>query len=112
MDKFRALFSKAFPDEPDTLARIEAEVSAGRAFIEISSSGTSFAVLQPVRDLHIWTVGGDMAGVLEIEESVTRKASAKFDRLTALPSRDNWDRVLADRGWTLEETKPLVKDLG
>lgn len=108
----RAIFLMAFPDETDTFDRIESQARMGRAFIEIASDGKSFLVLQPVRDLHVWTVGGSMAGVLELEESVSKRAAESgFDRMTALPSRKNWDHALRERGWKTEPVAPLVKDL-
>lgn len=112
LNKCRALFLAAFPDEAETFDRIELQVRAGRAFIELSADGRSFAVLQPVRDLHVWTVGGDMAGVMELEASISASAAKKgFDRMTALPSRENWDRALRARGWKPEAKTPLVKEL-
>lgn len=108
----RVAFLAAFPDEAETFARIEAMARQGLAFIEIASDGKSFLVLQPVRDLHVWTVGGTMEGVLELEESVSRRAAERgFDRMTALPSREGWDRALAARGWKTEPTTPIVKEL-
>lgn len=108
----RPLFLAAFPDEADTLERIETEVRAKRAFVQFSEDGNSFAILQPVFDLHVWTVGGEMAGVMELEETVSRKALAGgFHRMTALPSRDNWDIALRARGWKFEAKTPLVKEL-
>lgn len=112
LDRLRPLFLAAFPDEADTLARIETEVRRNRAFVAFSRDGKSFGIFQPVRDLHAWTVGGDMAGVMEIEETVSTYAAKNgFDRMTALPSRPNWDRALRDRGWVLEPTAPLVKEV-
>lgn len=108
----RVLFLKAFPDEAETFERIEASVRRGRAFIDLSSDRQSFAVLQPVRDLHVWTVGGTIDGVLELEETVSRRATeGGFDRMTAMPSRNGWDRALVQRGWKSEAALPLVKEL-
>lgn len=108
----RSLFLAAFPGEDDTFARIEAGARSGRVFFELSDDRQSFAVLQPVRDLHIWTVGGTIEGVLELEESISRRAAdGGFDRMTALPSRDGWDRALLQRGWKSEAKLPLVKEL-
>lgn len=108
----RALFLSAFPGEVEDFDRIAGQVRDGRAFIELSRDGRSFAVLQPVRDLHVWTVGGNMAGVLELEETISATASKKgFDRMTALPSRENWDLALRARGWKPEAKTPLVKEL-
>ena len=112
IEKCRALFGAAFPGEDETFDRICRQVRAGRAFIELSQDGKSFAVLQPVRDLHVWTVGGDMAGVMELEATISASAAKKgFDRMTALPSRENWDRALRARGWKPEAKTPLVKEL-
>lgn len=108
----RALFLKAFPGEGDTFARIESRVRHGSAFIELSEDRTSFAVLEPVRDLHVWTVGGTIEGVLELEENISKRAAVGgFDRMTALPSREGWDRALLQRGWKAEAKLPLVKEL-
>lgn len=110
--KCRALFLAAFPGEDATFDKMAGQVRDGRAFIEFSEDKKSFAILQPVRDLHVWTVGGDMAGIMELEESVSdRAARSGFDRMTALPSRPNWDRALRARGWKSEATTPLVKEL-
>lgn len=112
LEHCRGLFLKAFPGEDETFARIEASVRRGRAFIDLSADRQSFAVLQPVRDLHVWTVGGTMDGVLELEQSVSQRAAeGGFDRMTALPSRANWDLALRTRGWKSEATMPLVKEL-
>jgi Fe-S cluster assembly scaffold protein SufB len=108
----RSLFLTAFPGEDDTFARIEAGVRSNRVFIELSADRQSFVVLQPVRDLHVWTVGGTIEGVLELEENVSRRAAeGGFDRMTALPSRNGWDRALLERGWKSEAKLPLVKEL-
>jgi hypothetical protein len=108
----RELFMAAFPGEEETWARIEASVRRGRAFIELSEDRQSFAVVEPMRDLHVWTVGGTIDGVLELETSVSRRAAeGGFDRMTALPSRDGWDRALLLRGWKSEAKLPLVKEL-
>lgn len=110
--KCRALFLAAFPGEDATFDKIASQVRDRRAYIEFSEDGKSFAILQPVRDLHVWTVGGDMAGIMELEESVSRRAAESgFDRMTALPSRENWDRALRARGWKSEAKTPLVKEL-
>ena len=106
------LFFEAFPGEIETWQKIVEAVLGKRAFIELSADRKSFAIAQPVHDIHIWTVGGDMAGVLEIEASISRRAAESgFDRMTVLPSRENWDRVLRARGWKSEATVPLVKEL-
>ncbi len=110
-EAYRAVFLSAFPGEDETFDRIAAAMKDGRAFIELSEDGRSFAVLQPVVDLHVWTVGGKMEGILELEASVTAKArDAGFHRMTALPSRD-WSGALRNLGWKPEETTPLVKEL-
>ena len=112
LDRCRALFLAAFPGEDATFDKMAGQVRDGRAFIEFSEDKKSFAILQPVRDLHVWTVGGDMAGIMELEESVSRRAAESgFDRRTALPSRENWDRALRARGWKSEAKTPLVKEL-
>ena len=110
--KCRALFLAAFPGEDATFDKMAGQVRDGRAFIEFSEDKKSFAILQPVRDLHVWTVGGDMAGIMELEESVSRRAAESgFDRMTALPSREHCDRALRARGWKSEAKTPLVKEL-
>lgn len=110
--KYRELFNRAFPDEPEKFDEIEAAVKQGRAYIEVSPDGKSFAIVQPVMDLHVWTVGGTLRGCLGLEEDISRRAAiAGFDRMTALPSRSSWDLVLMERGWKEEAVKPLVKEL-
>lgn len=112
IEKCRPLFMAAFPDEAETFSRIAAAVRDNRAMIEFSSDGRSFVILQPVRDLHVWTVGGQMSGILELEETVSERAARSgFDRMTALPSRTKWDLALRARGWKSEAKTPLVKEL-
>jgi len=93
----------------ETVDGIMAELDAGRMFLEVSPSGESLAILQPVQDLHVVGVAGDMAEVLQLEESVSRTAKLQYDRMTITPSRSGWDRILQDRGWKAESG--LVKDL-
>lgn len=113
LERLRPLFMAAFPDEAHTLEEIEADVRAQRALVAFSQDGQSFAIVEPVWDLHIRTVGGSMRGVLELEGSISDSAAKRgFDRMTALPSRRNWDLALRERGWKAEAALPLVKDLG
>jgi hypothetical protein len=108
----RTIFLASFPGEVETFEAVEAAVLAGKAHIRFSDDGQSFVILQPVHDLHVWTVGGTMEGVMELEATVSAAAAERgFDRMTALPSRAGWDRALLARGWKLEPTTPLVKEL-
>ena len=112
MSDRRALIEAAVADTGGamTAEHVEAELEAGRMFLAVSPSGESLAILQPVHDLHVVGVAGDMAEVLRLEQRVSRSAALQFDRMTVLPSRSGWDRVLRDRGWKTESG--LVKDLG
>lgn len=113
LERLRPLWLTAFPDEASTFEEIAADVRAQRAFVAFSQDGQSFAIVEPVWDLHFRTVGGTMQGVLELEGSISESAAKRgFDRLTALPSRRNWDLALRERGWKAEAALPLVKDLG
>ena len=108
----RALIEAAVADTGGvvTAEHIEAELEAGRMFLAVSPSGGSLAILQPIHDLHVVGVAGDMTEVLYLEERVSATAGQQYDRMTILPSRSGWDRVLKDRGWKTESG--LVKDLG
>jgi hypothetical protein len=112
IDQFKPLFDATFPSEPEAFEEIAAEVRAGRAFVMVSPSGKSLIVLQPMRELHCWGALGDMQEIVTLEGEITEKARASgFDRMSILPSRKGWDRVLRDRGWKPETRTPLVKDL-
>lgn len=110
MDR-RALIAAAVADTngAETLEGIEAELEAGRMFLMCSPSGNTIAILQPVHDLHVVGVAGDMDELMTLEERVSLSAGKEYQRMTILPSRSGWDRVLKDRGWKTETG--LVKDL-
>ena len=92
-----------------TWAMLRKEVLEGRAFLMAHPSGKSVAVLQPVRDLHVFTASGEVGEILEMEtEAAIRAREAGFDRMT-LCGRKGWERVFKSRGWKPESG--LVKDL-
>lgn len=85
------------------------EVLAGRAFLMVSESGKSVAVLQPVYTMHIFTASGDMTELMGMEAEATRRATeGGFDTMT-LRGRDGWERALKPRGWKRQDG--LIKDL-
>lgn len=88
---------------------LAAEVEAGRAFLMVSPTGKSVAVLQPVHDLHVFTASGELGELMVMEEEAARRATASgFDRMTMI-GRAGWKRALASRGWKTETS--LVKEL-
>lgn len=92
-----------------TWEQLAEEVKSGRAFLLPSRSGKSVVVLQPVRDLHVFTASGDLNELMEMEADVAVMASASgYDRMTMI-GREGWKRVLRPRGWKPESG--LVKDL-
>lgn len=85
------------------------EVNSGRAFLMISPTGKSVAVLQPVHDMHVFTASGDLTELMKMEaEASERSRAGGFDRMT-LVGRDGWERQLKSRGWKAETC--LVKEL-
>ena len=107
----RALIEAAIADTngAETVDAIMAELAEGRMFLAVSPSGNTIAILQPVHDLHVVGVAGDMDELMQLEERVSRAASNEYQRMTILPSRSGWDRILDGRGWKTETG--LVKDL-
>ena len=111
LEQVRPLIEQAlvYADGKDTWDGIATELREGRAFLMISESGKSVAVLQPVHSLHFWAAAGVMQEVLAIEAEATRRAvPAGFDMMT-LRGRDGWERKLISRGWKADHG--LVKDL-
>ena len=112
MDR-KALIAAAIADTNgvETVEAIEAELEAGRMFLAVSPSGNTIAILQPVHDLHVVGVAGDMDELMQLEERVSRAASNEYQRMTILPSRprETWLRVLEGRNWRTETS--MVKDL-
>lgn len=111
LEHFRPLIEEALSHTNGawTWEMLEAEVLEGRAFLMVSASRQSVAVLQPVHDLHIFTASGDMGELMEMEAEATSRAEASaFDRMT-LHGREGWGRVLKSRGW--KPASGLVKDL-
>lgn len=107
----RALIEAAIADTngAETFENIAEHLNAGRMFLAVSPSGKTIAILQPVHDLHVVGVAGDMSELMQLEERVSRAAGTEYDRMTILPSRSGWDHVLDGRGWKTETG--LVKDL-
>jgi hypothetical protein len=88
---------------------VREEVQAGRAFLMVHPSGKSVAVLQPVRDLHVFTASGDLGELMDMEADAAARAKASgFDRMTMI-GREGWKRALKMRGWKPEAG--LVKEL-
>ena len=111
LERFRPLIEQALAHTNGacTWEMLAEEVRTGRAFLMISPSGRSVAVLQPVRDLHIYAASGDMSELMAMETDATERAkTAAFDRMTLI-GRKGWERVLGSRGWKSEAG--LVKEL-
>lgn len=106
----REMFQGALTE--DDIVRAEEEIAAGRAVIERSPSGKSAMLLQSIHSLHCWAAAGEMSEIVALEADIARRASeVGYDRLTVLPSRNGWDRVLERFGWKLEPVRALVKEL-
>lgn len=111
LEDYRPLIEKALAHTGGawTWEQLAEEVNSGRAFLLPSKSGKSVVVLQPVRDLHVFTASGDLGEIMEMEADVAVMASASgYDRMTMI-GRAGWERVLRSRGWKPESG--LVKGL-
>ena len=111
LDHYRPLIERALArtDGKWTWDALAGEVLSGRAILLPSQSGRSVAVLQPMRDLHVFTASGDLRELLVMEADTANRARAEgYDRMTLI-GRAGWDRVLRDRGWRQELS--LVRDL-
>lgn len=104
LETFRPLIERALAHTGgvSTWAELSSEVEQGRAYLLPSLSGRSVAVLQPMRDLHVFAAAGDMDELMAMEaETAERARLAGYDRMTLI-GRDGWRRVLAARGWKPE----------
>jgi len=111
LEQYRPLIEQALAhtDGACTWDMLAEEVNAGRAFLMISPSGKSVAVLQPVCTMHIFTASGDMSELMDMEAEATRRATeGGFDTMT-LRGRAGWERALKPRGWKRQDG--LMKDL-
>lgn len=111
LEKFRPLIEKALAETNGacTWDMVVEEVRAGRAFLVPSISGRTVAVLQPVRDLHVFTASGDLDELMGMEADMTEVArAAGYDHMT-LNGREGWKRALKTRGW--KQQVGLAKDL-
>ena len=111
LEDYRPLIEKALAHTGGawTWEQLAEEVNSGRAFLMPSKSGKSVVVMQPIRDLHIFTASGDLDELMEMEADVAVMASASgYDRMTMI-GREGWKRVLKSRGWKPESG--LVRDL-
>lgn len=111
LETYRPLIERALAHTGGawTWEALAEELNSGRAFLLPSKSGRSVVVLQPVRDLHVFTASGDLAELMEMEQDVSVMARASgYDRMTMI-GREGWERVLRSRGWKPESG--LVKDM-
>ena len=111
LEKYRSLIEAAlaYDGGKSTWEDVVEEVTSGRAFLMVHPSGKSVAVLQPIREVHMWAVSGEIGDIFEMEEeAATRARASGFDRMT-LAGRKGWERVFKSLGWKPETG--LVKDL-
>ena len=111
LERFRPLIEQALAHTGGacTWEMLAEEVRTGRAFLLPSVSGKTVVVLQPVRDLHVFTASGDMDELMGMEADVTVMArAAGYDHMT-LHGREGWKRALKTRGW--KQQVGLAKDL-
>jgi len=111
LEKYRPLIEAAlaYDGGKSTWEDVVEEVTSGRAFLMVHPSGKSVAVLQPIREVHLWAASGEIGEIFEMEEeAATRARNSGFDRMT-LNGRKGWQRVFKSRGWHPESS--LVKDL-
>jgi hypothetical protein len=86
-----------------TLAEARAEVEQGKTLFW--PGRLSAALTEPCRDMHIWSAGGDLKELIEMERACSDWSKAHgFERMT-IDGRKGWERALTGYR-TL-----LVKDL-
>ena len=113
LDQYRPMIEAALAHTGGacTWEQVCDEIESGRAFLMVSPTGKSVAVLQPVHVLHIFTAGGDMAELMDMEAEATERAKAAHFDSMALVGRDGWKRQLRSRGWREQPAMAMVKDL-